>query len=616
MRPLLPPRRPLPALAAAALAALLAGCGLPPGAPAAPPAAPGTPAAAAATAAPAAPTTLRVIAFNDFHGHLEPGSLSLTLRDPRRPDGPPLRVAAGGAPALAGLVAALRAGAPHSVVAASGDMVGAAPLVSALFRHESTVEVLNRIGVDVATVGNHEFDAGSDELLRLLRGGCAATRPEEAGRSCALAPRYDGARFAVTSANVWRQDGTPLFAPHWVRTFGGVRVGFIGAVTRSTPGIVVPSGVAGLRFEDEAAAVNRASAALAAQGVRAQVLLVHEGGEVGSAQQPADWNDPDCPGLRGDIVRIARQLDAEVDLVLSAHTHQGYNCRLDGRPLMQALSYGRGVSVADLVLDPVSGDVDRARTRSRNLPVLNEHSDPAQREALAAAQPAPLAEALRRARPDPAVAGLVAAYAQAAAPRAQREVGRIGGGFDRRGRTDSSAGRLVADAQWAATRAPERGGAELALTNPGGLRADLPCRGTPPCAVTYGDAFTMQPFGNSLVVMTLSGAELRALLERQQPPGRAEPAFLQPSAGLRYRWLAGAPHGQRVQGLELHGRPVQPDQAVRLTVNSFMADGGDGLRLLKSGRDRLGGAQDLDALLAWLATNPAPVAEPRIGWVD
>jgi 5'-nucleotidase len=200
------------------------------------------------------------------------------------------------------------------------------------------------------------------------------------------------------------------------------------------------------------------------------------------------------------------------------------------------------------------------------------------------------------------------------------DLGRIGGAFDYAGKTDHAAGRLIADAQLAATRAPERGGAQAALMNPGGIRATLPCRGTPPCTVPYGDVFSMQPFGNSLVVMTLSGAELKALLEQQQGPNRAAPSFLQPSASLSYRWLASAPFGQRVAELRLNGQPVGPQTAVRLTVNSFMADGGDGYTALKAGRDRLGGGQDIDALMAYLQAGGdagvAPVTQPRITWVD
>jgi 5'-nucleotidase len=585
-------------LAAALAAALLAGCAAP--GPSSPPA--------------AAPTTLRVIAFNDFHGQLEPGSLSLGLADPRQP-GATLRVPAGGAAALGGLVQALRAGTPHSVLVATGDQVGAAPLVSSLFRHESTVEVLNAIGLDLAVAGNHEFDAGVPELQRLLRGGCAATRPEEAGQSCVLSPTYGGARFPLLAANVQAADG-PLFAPARVIRYGGVAVGFIGAVTRTTPTIVVPAAVAGLRFEDEAEAINRSVAALEAQGVKAIVALVHEGGELARSTPPPDWNDRSCPGFRGPIVEITRRLSPQVDLVLSGHSHQGYNCLVDGRPVLQAFANGRGVSVADLVLDPATGDVDRARTVARNLPVLDERTEPALRAALAAAEPPAFAAALRDARPDARIAGQVAAYAAAAAPRAQRPVGRIGGGFDRQGRTDSAAGRLIADAQLAATRAPERGGARLALMNPGGIRSDLPCRGSPPCTVTYGDVFTMQPFGNSLVVMSLTGAELKDLLEQQHPPGRGSPSFLQPSAGLSYRWLARAPHGERVQDLAIDGRPVAPGEALRVTVNSFLAEGGDGFTVLTRGRDRLGGAQDIDALTAFLQAGPAPAAMARITWVD
>ncbi|HOB92817.1 MAG TPA: bifunctional metallophosphatase/5'-nucleotidase [Aquabacterium sp.] len=607
-------RAPLPArpgaLSAVAVA-LLAGCM----------SGPATSPAFSPASAPAAgtgPLTLRVIGFNDFHGNLEPGTLSLTLPHPRQP-GATLRVAAGGAAEMAGLVGALRSQAPHSVVVSAGDMVGATPLVSALFRHESTVEAMNLLGVDVATAGNHEFDAGTAELQRLVGGGCAANRPDDPVQSCALQPRYAGMRFPLVLANVLRADGQPLFAPSWVRQVGGVRVGFVGAVTRGTPGIVVPSGVAGLRFEDEADAINRSVDALQAQGVKAIVAVIHEGGELPRPAAPgavADWNDRACPGFSGDIVGIVRRLSPQVDLVLSAHTHQGYNCWVDGRPVMQAYALGRGLSVADLVLDPATGDVDRARSVTRNLPVLNARTEPAVREALLAAEPAPFAAALRAARPVAAVQASVDAHAAAAAPQVQRPVGRIGSGFDRSGRTDWPAGRLVADAQLAATRAPGRGGAQIALMNPGGVRANLACNGTPPCTVTYGDVFTMQPFGNSLVVMTLTGAELKTLLEGQRPPGRAEPSFLQPSAGLTYRWVDSAPPGQRVQDLQLDGQPISPGQSLRITVNSFMADGGDGLRLLKTGRDRLGGAQDVDALIAHLQATTPTAGPARITWVD
>ncbi len=588
--------RLLPVLAAAAL--LLAAC-----------------TSTAPPAPDAAPLKLRLIAFNDFHGNLEATGLTLPWPDPADRS-KVQRLAAGGAAALTGTVLALRAGAMHSLVVSSGDLIGGTPLISALFLHESTIDIANRIGVDLAIPGNHEFDAGKDELLRVLGGGCRAQAADALTQSCPLDGRHPGARFATFAANISDASGKTLFPPSVVKTVDGVRIGFIGAVTTITPAIVVPSGVAGLRFHDEADAINAEAARLQAQGVQALVAVIHEGGDTGTPGAPLEWNDAGCPNPRGAIFDIVKRLSPAVDVVLSAHTHQGYRCVIDGRPVMQATALGRGVSVADLVIDRRSGDIDRARTTHRNLPVLNQHSSPALRQAVIAAEPEPWASALRAAVPDAAVAQRVAQYAAAAAPRAQRPWGRIGGSFDRTGSTDSSAGRLIADAQWAATRSPDKGGAELALMNPGGVRADLRCASTPPCTVTYSDAFTMQPFGNNLVVMTLSGAQLRQMLEDQQRPGRDRPLLLIPSSGLRYEWHARAPHGQRVQKLTLGGQPLDPAREVRLTVNSFMADGGDGVLMLRQGRQRLGGELDIDALAAHLQASPAPDPQPRITRVD
>jgi 5'-nucleotidase len=585
------------ALLAATLAsaALLAGCASAPTAP--------------------APVTVRLIAFNDFHGNLETSGLTLPWPDPAKPDRA-LRLAAGGAAYLAGTVNALRAGAPHSLVISSGDLIGGTPLVSALFLHESTIDVMNRLGVDIAIPGNHEFDAGKDELLRVLGGGCQPARPDGLFVSCALG-QHTGARFPMFAANVKAADGKTLFPPSVVRSIGGVKIGFIGAVTKITPTIVVPSGVAGLSFGDEAAAINAEAARLKAQGIQALVAVIHEGGETGTPGLPLEWNDAGCPKPRGAIFDIARRLTQDVDVIFSAHTHQGYRCVVDGRPIMQATALGRGVSVADLVIDPVTGEVDRARTTHRNLPVFNERSDAALKAAIIAAEPAPYAQALREAKPVAEIAERVAAFSTAAAPRAQKPVGRIGGNFERAARTDSSAGRLIADAQWLATRPPNRGGALFALMNPGGVRADLRCAGgPPPCTVTYGETFTMQPFGNSLVVMTLTGAQIRQLLEDQQRPGRNGPSFLIPSSSLTYRWNAKAEYGQRVQDLRVAGAPLMPTGDYRFTVNSFLADGGDGVVMLQQGRDRLGGELDIDALMTHLMRNPSPDPVPRITLVE
>lgn len=578
-------------LALATAAALLAGCATAP--------------------APKEPVTLRVIHFNDLHGNLETAGLTLPHPNPANA-AQPLRVRTGGIAPMAGLVTALRASAPHSVVVANGDNIGGTPIISALFFHESTIDLMNRLGTDLSGVGNHEFDAGYAELQRVLdpAGRCRTPQPAEVAVSCALG-RHGGARFPSITANVLKADGTPAFTPSVVKTYGGIKVGFIGAVTRGTPNIVVPSGVAGLRFLDEADAINAEAARLQSQGVQALVAVIHEGGVIDGPQM--EWNASECPSRRGPIFDIERRLSPAIDAVLSGHTHQGYRCVINGRPVMQATALGRGLSVLDLVLDPASGDVDRGRSFHRNLPVFNEHTDAAHRELIASQEPAPYAAALRSAVPDAAIAARLAEYSAKAKPLAERVVGRIGGAFETAAnRGNSSAGRLIADAQHAATRAADRGGARFALMNPGGVRAPLPCRGTPPCNVTYGDVFTMQPFGNNLVVMTLTGAEIKQMLEDQQRPGREQPSFLLPSKSLSYRWVAKAPHGQRVQDLRIDGQPVDPNAAIRFTVNSFMADGGDGLSLLRQGRDRLGGELDIDALVAFLQTTPSPSPDDRI----
>lgn len=564
-------------------------------------------AACAASPAPEPTVPVRLIGINDFHGNLEPANLTLSLADPA--DAQVLRVNTGGAAALAGTVKALRAGARHSLVIGAGDLIGAAPLVSTLFRHESTIEVLDAIGLEVSALGNHEFDAGVAELRRIVGGGCSPTPPDSAVTSCPQGP-YRGAKFRYLGANVVDAGGKPIMAPALVKHFDGVPLGIIGAVTKTTPTIVIPSGIAGLAFVDEAEAVNRAAAGLRAQGVQALVAVFHEGFELGTPQKRGDWNDTTCPDAHGPLLGILRRLDPEIKVVFSGHTHQGYRCEIGGRIVVQGTSYGRGVSVVDVTLDRATGRLLPAETRSINLPVLNDATDPAHRARLAAATPAPYAAVLREARPDEAVAGQVARYAALAAPKAARPVGTIRATFVRGGGVDSAAGRLIADAQLAATRAE---GAQVAFMNPGGIRSNLECNGAPPCKVTFGQAFTMQPFGNSLVVMSLTGRQLKALLESQQRSAQGPPLFLNPSAGFAYTWLAGAPRGERVRDMKLDGRPIDPDATYRVTVNSFLAEGGDGFALLKEGTRRVGGMQDIDALVAYLqAGERAPTPEPRI----
>jgi 5'-nucleotidase len=560
----------------------------------------------------AEPIPLRLIGINDFHGNLEATGLNLQLADPQDA-ARSVRVPVGGAAALAGLVKALRDTAPNSLMLSGGDLIGAAPLVSALYRHETTVDIMNAIGLDASTVGNHEFDNGAAELRRVKKGGCAKNAPDVPTVSCAQG-EYAGAKFDYLSSNVVDAKGHTLFPASVIKNVHGIRVGIIGAVTRATPNLVVPSGVAGLRFLDEAASVNRAARRLQARGVDVIVLAIHEGGEIGPPNQRGDWNDASCPQRQGPIFEIARHLTRDVGVIFSAHTHQGYRCVVDGRVIIQGTSYGRGMSVVDLALDPKTRRIIPSLTHSINLPVLNDQTDPALRERLAAALPAPYAEILRTQRPDAEIAARVAGLAALVAPTAQRVIGVIGGRFARGGPVDSPAGRLIADAQLAATRGADRGGAQIAFMNPGGIRSDLDCNGTPPCNVSFGQVFTMQPFGNSLVVMTLTGIQLKALLESQQKAAGSEATMLQPSEGFTYAWQSDAPPGARVHDMRLNGVPIFPGQGYRVTVNSFLAEGGDGFVLLKQGTARLGGAQDLDALIAHLQApgGRAPVVQPRV----
>lgn len=549
----------------------------------------------------AAPLQLRIIAVNDLHGHLDPGEGTIAVPDP---DDPQRTVAlrSGGAAYLATRLRELRGEVEHSVFVSGGDLIGASPLVSALFRDEPTIEVMNLLGLTLSAAGNHEFDHGVAELQRQIRGGCA-TAPQGAAASCAgPAGRYDGARFPYLAANVVDGAGRTLLPAAQVVTIDGLRVGFIGAVTRATAGIVMPSGIKGWHFGDEAQAVNAEAARLRAAGVRAIVAVIHEGGE-------AEGGINDCRRPTGRIFEIASALDPAIDVVLSAHTHRAYRCLIDGRIVIQAASYGRLLAVVDLAIDRATGAVLRPLVSARNEPVPNGTDvDPS--AALRRAYP-PLA-------PDPAVEALVAGYRERAAPLAARPAGRIARSFDRQPSPggDHAAGRLVADAQLAATVAA---GAQIAFTNPGGIRGEL--RGAAADGtVSFGDLFTLQPFGNALVTLGITGAQLKQLLEAQWGRHRNQPRILQPSRGFSYAWRQDRPWGEHVEAdsLRLDGVPIAPDRTYRITVNDFLAAGGDGFTLLRDAPDRVGGPLDVDALADHLRAQseekplaPDPVARIR-----
>ena len=602
--------------AASLLAATVAGCATPP---------------------PAPPVTVKLIAFNDFHGTLQsPGRFGANAQATQKP-------AVGGADALAAWVARLKAQNPDNVVVGGGDFVGASPLVSALFFDEPTVEVLNRIGVEFTSVGNHEFDKGADELKRLQHGGCKITAGRPDPNSCkglgSKAPgTFDGARFQWLSANVVETaTGRTLLPPYGIKTFEGIPVAFIGMTLKGTPGIVSPTGVAGLEFRDEADTVNALVPQLRAQGVAAIVVLVHQGGA-----QPAsgvgDINGCDAAlhgtdGGDSDIGKIVRGLDDAVDLVISAHTHMAYNCSVNavgearatglpnktGRlvPVTSASAFGRVLTDVDLTFDGKTHRVLAVSPRNR----LVDRGDPAIVEAMAAA---------------PAVRDIVQGYAALAAPLANSVVGRIATALPaiENDAGEEPAGSLIADTQLRATQLPAFGGAQIAFMNAGGVRSPgfVPAAGaTAPFALTYGAVFTVQPFGNSLVTMTLTSAQLKTLLEQQfiGCAGQSANRPLQPSNGLRVTWSAGGTSCAKIVDVTFtptdvtatppvvtgpvvaivkDGVVVEPARAWRVTVNNFMASGGDGYSTLTAGTDRLGGAQDIDALRAYMASTLAPNA--------
>jgi 5'-nucleotidase len=349
-----------------------------------------------------------------------------------------------------------------------------------------------------------------------------------------------------------------------------------------------------VRFIDEARALNHHAARLKAQGVHAVVALIHEGGE-------AEGGVNGCINPRGPVFDIVRRLQPGIDVVFSAHSHRAYRCDINGTIVMQGASFGRLVSIVDIEIDRTTG-VLRGRTQARNVPVPNGRDTT---PALRAAYP-PLAS-------DPEVEATVAHYRQRAAPLADRPIARIAAPFDRRPAAggDHPLGRLIADAQLAATRGAN---AQIAFTNPGGVRIDL--RGGPDGRVSYGDVYSVQPFGNTLVTVTLSGAELRTLLERQWSATRPERArILQPSRGLTYAWDSRRPHGERIipESLRLDGRVIEAERDYRITVNSYLAAGGDSFRLLRTARDPVGGPLDVDALAQYLqnASVSAPLAPDR-----
>ncbi|HJV95568.1 MAG TPA: bifunctional metallophosphatase/5'-nucleotidase [Albitalea sp.] len=583
-----------------------------------------------AAAAHRAPIHVKIIGFNDFHGNLQtPGSFGQNTSIPavQRP-------AVGGAEYVGAYVARLKAQNPLNVVVGAGDFIGATPLISALFFDEPTVEALNRVGVEFNAVGNHEFDKGAAELLRLQNGGCKLTHGVQDPNSCQGAlvgtpVPFEGAQFKWLSANVVSTaTGKTLLPAYGTKAFKGVRIAFIGMTLKATPTIVTPTGVASLEFRDEADTVNALVPQLRRQGVEAIVVLVHQGGFQASGF--SDINGCDGKLANSDIANIVARLDNAVDLVISGHTHAAYNCSANtldvksvngvvtstprpsglpnaaGRliPVTSASAFGRVLTDIDVTLDPTTRDVIAVHPTNR----LVDRSDADINLAIAA---------------NPTLKNLVAAYNGLVSPIANQVIGSItatlANSADAAG--NMPAGELIADSQLAATAPSGFGNAVIAFMNPGGVRTSFNFTGSAAGEgdgnVTYGEAFTVQPFGNSLVTLTLSSQDIKNALEQQFIGCRGQTAqrILIPSAGFKYSWDSSKGCDARISDVRLVnangavieqivdslGNVVAPSAPHRVTVNNFLSTGGDGFTSFNNGTERLGGAQDIDALTAYLA---------------
>ena len=570
-------------LAAAGIALLVQGCTAPRVTPSAEPG--------------AATVKVKLIAFNDFHGNLE--SPDATIRAPAGgltgdTTGRDVAVPAGGAARFATLVKTLRAVNPNHAVVSSGDMIGASPLVSALFLDEPTIEAMNMIGVDFNGVGNHEFDRGVAELKRKQTGGCE--RYSEAMEPCRAGHRFAGANFQYLAANVIdKATGEPIFPAYGIKTFEGIRVGFIGLTLKGTDQIIDPAGIQSVEFKDEASTINTRAAELRAQGVNAIVVLIHEGGTT-----KGRLNEQPCQGLSGDILTILDRLDPTIAVIASAHTHQPYVCTYRSFLLTSAASYGRLITDIDLEIDRKTGRVTGKGAVNRIVSSEGFGNLPTQ-----AAYPVVDRDAV--------MASHVEKYSRDVAPFANRKVGSAQTTLSR---TEDAAGQsplgdIIADADLAATLGA---GARIAFLNPGSVRAAIEYGSDG--SVTYGALFRAQPFGNNLVTMTLTGRQIKALLEQQWLPARQQAQMLQVSRGFSYTYDLNRAMSARVlaETMRLDGAPIALDESYRITVNSFMASGGDGFAVLVEGRDKVTGIIDVDAAEAWFKA-ASPIASPPSGRV-
>ncbi|MER5715248.1 bifunctional metallophosphatase/5'-nucleotidase [Streptomyces sp. NPDC002132] len=542
---------------------------------------------------------VQLLSFNDLHGNLEPPSGSSGRVTEVQADGTTKTIDAGGVEYLATHLREARKGNRYSITAAGGDMVGASPLISGLFHDEPTIEALNKLQLDVTSVGNHEFDEGAKELRRLQKGGCHPTD------GCYTDERFQGADFPYLAANVQdEKTGNPILKPYWVWKEHGVKIGFIGVTLEDTPGVVSAEGVKGLKFKDEVETINKYAKELQSQGVKSIVALIHEGGLPASTSYNYNCDSPGAgDGISGPIVDIAKNVTPEVDALVTGHTHAAYACTINdpaGRPrtVTSAASFGRLYTDTTLTYDRVTGDIARTAVKSANHVVT------------------------RTVPKAPDMTELIAKWNTLAAPIGNRPIGYVSGDVPNTG-TESPMGDLIADAQlWYGRKLDAD--TDLALMNPGGVRAGITyaAKGAEgDGVVTYAEGFTVQPFSNTVNLQNFTGAQLIQVLKEQvSGSNTSAPKILQPSANLTYTLDLTKTGADRVvtDSIRLNGAPIDPAAGYRVATNSFLAGGGDGFPTLGLGTGDVVGADDLTALEQYMtanssATNPiAPPAATRI----
>jgi 5'-nucleotidase len=521
----------------------------------------------------AAEVNLQILAINDFHGNIATTSGAFG--------------GVGRADFLAANMRAAEADADNSIIVSAGDLIGASPLISALFHDEPTIEAMNLIGLDINGVGNHEFDEGAAELLRMANGGSHPDGDLDGDG-------FAGADFEFLAANVVVDaTGETVFAPYTIKAYQGVKVAFIGMTLEGTPSIVTPAGVAGLTFMDEVDTVNALIPELQRQHIEAIVVLMHQGGRATEGGGDGDG----CGTLSGELYEIVAGLDDAVDLVIGGHNNQRFACMdVEGKAVTMAYHSGRMFTDIDVTLNRATKDMTV---------VSIDNKENFQAGVTPAAD----------------LTSLIDRYDALSAPLANQVIGTISSDITETNNTagESALGDVIADAQLAATAPVGFGEAVVAFMNPGGIRDDLifaEISGPEaPGEVTYGEAFSVQPFGNSLITMTLTGNQIDTLLE-QQWVGQTSPRILQVSNGFSYTWDFSAPDGAKVDAstIMIGGVPIDSGTGYRVTVNSFMADGGDNFFVLIDGTDRLGGEVDLDAFVTYFGSSPfvAPGPQDRI----